>query len=116
MIEFEIKWDTKALFDKLKNSIKKNNTKYSIEMKNDVKRNTPVYDGPPRSSGRAPGTLRDSIFSGITKDGDGFVLAPFPAAFIEFGVSQDSRAPNPFLHMAFSRTTRKYFEAYKNII
>jgi hypothetical protein len=89
-----------------------------------LKATVPVYQGPPRASGRKPGTLRDGIKAEKLRKWSR-VFVPYPGAYVEYGgkvveVTATSyrvtgtRAPRPFIRPTLKPITQYFEKLHKN--
>ena len=112
----KLSWNSEKLISEIDNAAKKNMLSGAEDIADEMRKIVPVYSGPPRSSGRKPGTLRDSIEVEQAKDGSAYVFAPSPATFIQYGVKGENRTPFPFMNMALDARYKKYFDSYRNLV
>ena len=110
-----IDWNAEPLYKKLEKELQDNAFKAAQVMATEMKKTAPVYSGPPRSSGRAPGTMRDGIIAKKLKKSS-WVYVPHPGSYIEYGVNQDHRAPVPFIKLSMDSSFKEYLESVRNII
>lgn len=110
-----INWNAEPLYKELDKELQANAWKAANIMAAEMRQTAPVYSGPPRSSGRAPGTMRDGIIAKKLRKWSR-VYIPHPGSFVEFGVNEDHRAPVPFIKMAMDASFKAYVESFRNII
>lgn len=115
MTTVRIDWNANELYKELEKKLADNAFAGAEQMAVEMKANAPVYDGPERSSGRRPGTMKAGIKAKRLKKWSKVVI-PHPAVFVEYGVSEDNRVPVPFISQAMEHVFKNYLAMHKNII
>jgi len=115
MARTRIDWNANALYKELEKKLADNAFAGAEQMADAMKAKAPVYNGPDRSSGRRPGTMRDGIKAKRLKKWSKVVI-PHPAVFVEYGVDEDNRSPVPFISQGMEDVFKNFMAMHRDII
>lgn len=110
-----------AKINQLKANVDKALLKMTTDIETQAKRNAPVGDYPPET-GRAGGTLRDSIRKGVDGDGTHYVMAggDFNGVSVPYALRREFENnlhpdKKKYLERAFNEVTENYDDYFKGV-